>query len=271
MTAPGSKASGRIYERVFVRHWDSWADGTRSHLFATALGADGTALAAVDVSKGFDADIPGKPFGGAEDFDFSPDGKMLVFSARLAGHSEPWSTNFDLFQVSVAGGTPVNLTADNPAWDAQPVFLANGDLAWLAQQHPGYEADRFQVMLKSAKGGAVRALTKEWDRSVARLEVTADGKTLLASVDELGQHVLYRLDPKTGIATRLTAIGEIEDFNAGRDRVILARADLGAPTDLYSVSLRGGEPVRLTEVNRELLASRQLRRVRAVQFPGLER
>jgi dipeptidyl aminopeptidase/acylaminoacyl peptidase len=263
-----AKASGRTYDRVFVRHWDSWADGTRSHLFATPLGADGTALAAVDVSKGFDADIPGKPFGGAEDFDFSPDGTTLVFSARIAGHTEPWSTNFDLFQVSVAGGTPVNLTADNPAWDAQPVFLANGDLAWLAQEQPAYEADRFHVMLKSARGGAVHALTKDWDRSVSRLQVTADGKTLLASVDELGQRVLYRLDPKTGTSTRLTGVGEIEDFNAGRERVILARADLGAPTDLYSVPLRGGEPVQLTHVNRELLASRQLSEYEQFSFPG---
>src|ERR1700680_3200642 len=192
------KATGRSYDRLFIRHWDTWSPGTRSHLFSARLGADGTAATPVDLSRGFDADIPGKPFGGDEDFAFSPDGRSLVFSARIAGTSEPWSTNFDLFQAPADGSAaPVNITADNPAWDAQPVFLANGDLAWLAQERPGFESDRFHIVLKSARGGAVRSLTRGWDRSVARLGATPDGRSLLATVDELGPRKLYRVDPKT--------------------------------------------------------------------------
>ncbi len=98
-----NKATGRVYERLFVRHWDTWSDGTRSHLFSARLGPDGSAGTPVDVSKSFDADIPGKPFGGDEDYAFSPDGRSLVFSARIAGHNEPWSTNFDLFQAPADG------------------------------------------------------------------------------------------------------------------------------------------------------------------------
>jgi dipeptidyl aminopeptidase/acylaminoacyl peptidase len=267
--AAKSKASGRTYERLFVRHWDTWSDGTRSHLFTTPLGPEGSALAAVDVSRGFDADIPGKPFGGDEDFSFSPDGRTLVFSARIAGRTEPWSTNFDLFQVPVDASTPaVNLTASNPAWDAQPVFLANGDLAWLAQDHPGYESDRFHIMLRSARGGAVRALTADWDRSVVRLGATHDGRALLASVDETGQLVLYRIDPKSGAPTRLTTVGEVQAYSVARDSVVIARADLGAPADLYAVPLRGGPPQRLTEVNHELLAARSMSEYEQFSFPG---
>src|SRR5580704_5861802 len=112
------KANARTYERIFVRHWDSWSNGTRSHLFTARLTPRGTTEPPVDVSRGFDADIPGKPFGGDEDFTFSPDGRTLVFSARIAGRDEPWSTNFDLFLTAVDGSAaPVNLTAGNPAWD----------------------------------------------------------------------------------------------------------------------------------------------------------
>ena len=140
------------------------------------LGADGAAGAPVDLSKGLDADIPAKPFGGDEDYAFSPDGSTLVFSARIAGRTEPWSTNFDLFQVPVDGSAaPVNLTADNPAWDAQPVFLANGDLAWLAQDRPGLRVRPLPHHAEERAHGAVRALTAAWDRSVARLGATADG------------------------------------------------------------------------------------------------
>jgi len=263
------KASGRIYDRIFVRHWDTWSNGTRSHLFIAPLGADGSLGAALDVSRGFDADIPGKPFGGDEDYAFSPDGRKLVFAARIAGHSEPWSTNFDLYQVSTDGsGAAVNLTADNPAADAQPVFLANGDLAWLAQDHPGFESDRFHVMLKDARSGAVRAVTGGWDRSVARLGATADGKALVASADEHGQKLLFRIDPRSGVPTPLTASGSVDAFSVARGQVIIERADLGAPADLYAVPLGGGAARRLTDVNREVLAAHPTTEYEQFSFKG---
>ncbi|MBV8910122.1 MAG: S9 family peptidase [Gammaproteobacteria bacterium] len=263
------KASGRIYERIFVRHWDAWSNGTRAHLFTTLLTSGGKLETPVDVSGRLDADVPSKPFGSDEDFDFSPDGSSLVFSARIAGRSEPWSTNFDLYEVPVDGSAPpVNLTAANPAWDAQPVFLANGDLAWRAQDRPGFESDRFHIMLRSARSGSARSLTSGWDRSVAHLGATPDGKALLATVDERGQHVLYRLDPRTGAATRLTDSGTVEAFTAGRERIVMAHAELGAPADLYSLPLRGGTPERLTAVNEKLLGARHMSAFEQFSFPG---
>src|SRR5579863_4579143 len=263
------QASGRVYERLFVRHWDTWSNGTRSHLFTARVAASGFAGAPVDVSRGFDADIPGKPFGGDEDFAFSPDGRTLVFSARIAGASEPWSTNFDLFQVPVDGSAAaVNLTAANPAWDAQPVFLANGDLAWLAQDRPGFESDRFHIMIRDARTGLARSLTGGWDRTVGRLGATPDGKALLATVDELGQHALYRIDPKTGAPRELVSRGEVGDFTATRERVVYTHADLGGPDELYAVSLQGGVPQRLTDVNQAVLAARAMSAFEQFSFKG---
>jgi dipeptidyl aminopeptidase/acylaminoacyl peptidase len=263
------KADGRLYERLFVRHWDRWNDGTRSHLFTVPADASMPTSSAVDVTRGFDADIPGKPFGADEDFAFSPDGRSLVFAARIAGHTEAWSTNFDLYRVPVDGSVaPLDLSADNPACDAQPVFLANGDLAWLAQERPGFESDRFHIMLRSARSGSVRALAGGWDRSVARLGATPDGRALIASVDELGQRLLYRVDPRSGVPTRLTSVGEVEAFTATNERVVFARADLGGPAELYSVALRGGEAQRLTEVNHDLLTARHLSEYQQFSFRG---
>ena len=263
------KASGRIYDRMFVRHWDAWSDGTRSHLFSARLGAEGAAGVPVDVSKGFDADIPRKPFGGDEDYAFSPDGATLVFSARIAGRTEPWSTNFDLYQVPVDGSSaPVNLTAANPADDAQPVFLANGDLAWLAQDRPGFESDRYHVMLRSVRTGAVRTLTASWDRSVGRLGVAGDGQHLLAAVDDLGQHALYSIDVTTGTPTKLVGKGEVADFSPGRDSIVISLASLAGPADLYSLPARGGAATRLTDVNHALVAARHLGDFEQFNFKG---
>ena len=264
-----NKASARTYERLFVRHWDRWSDDTRSHLFTVPADTPIPITAAVDVMRGFDADVPGKPFGGDEDFAFSPDGRTLVFAARTPSREEAWSTNFDLYQVPFAGNAaPLNLTANNPACDAQPVFLANGDLAWIAQQRPGFESDRFHIMVRRARGGAVTALTIGWDRSVQRLAASPDGRTLLAAVDELGQRVLYRVDPRTGAPTRLTTTGEVEGFSATNERVVFVRADLASPADLYVVPLQGGAAQRLTDVNHELLAARQMSEFQQFSFRG---
>ncbi|HSQ35651.1 MAG TPA: S9 family peptidase, partial [Candidatus Binatia bacterium] len=102
------KASGRVHDRLFIRHWDSWKDGRRSHVFV--MPASGGA--ARDLMPGMDADAPSKPFGGAEEFAFTPGGKELVFAARDAGREEAWSTNLDLYVVPVDGSAaPRNLTA----------------------------------------------------------------------------------------------------------------------------------------------------------------
>ena len=90
-------ATGRIHDQLFVRHWDEWKDGRRRHLFVQRV--DGGP--AVDVMPEMDADAPSKPFGGTEQYTFTPDGTQLVFTARDAGREEAWSTDLDLFAVPI--------------------------------------------------------------------------------------------------------------------------------------------------------------------------
>ena len=151
------------------------------------------------LTSSLDADVPSKPFGDSSEYSFSPDSSRLVFSARIKGKSEPWSTNFDLYEVSIEGGEPRNLTADNPAWDTQPIFSRDGSmLAWRAMERPGFEADRFHIVVQDLKTGEKRALTQGWDRSVDAMEFSADGKTIYAATDNFGQHPLFAIDVKTG-------------------------------------------------------------------------
>jgi dipeptidyl aminopeptidase/acylaminoacyl peptidase len=222
------------------------------------------------VSGGVRGDVPSKPFGGEEDYAFSRDGSRLVFSARLADRSEPWSTNFDLYEVAADGsGAARNLTVDNPAWDAQPVFLANGDLAWLAMERPGFEADRFKVMLRSARDGKLRALTGDWDRSVGHLGASFDGKRLLATADDIGQVALFEIDPATGVRTRLVGEGQVQAFAPAAQGVVVAWASLGSPPDLH-LAARGKAPARLTSVNGDLLGARELAASEQFSFAGAE-
>lgn len=262
-----AKASGMAYDQLFVRHWDTWKDGTRSHLFAAPLEA-GVIGKPVDLSKSLDGDVPSKPFGDDSEYAVSPDGKRVVFSLRVAGRTEPWSTNFDLFEAAIDGSSPAqNLTGSNPAWDTQPVFLADGSLAYLAMERAGFEADRFHVVIRDPKGN-VRPLTKGWDRSVGTLGTSFDRRSLLASADDLGQHALFAIDARTGAPTKLVATGTVEDFAAAKDGIVIAWASLAGPADLYRARSAGATPERLTRLNEQLLSQRSLAEFEQFTFAG---
>ena len=273
------KASAQSYDALFVRHWDTWSDGTLSRLFTAALGSDRKVGEFKLVSGAVRGHVPSKPFGGEEDYTFSPDGKRIVFSARIADAKEPWSTNFDLYEVAADGaGETRNLTADNSAWDAQPMFLANGDLAWLAMSRPGFEADRYVVMLRSSEDGKARALTADWDRSVVHIAASFDGRKLIATADDVGQTALVEIDPKSGYRQRLLGNGQVQGYSPTRDGVVIAWASLGSPPDLYLVSKAPKStssratvlptPKPLTAVNQALIAERQFGEFEQFSFKG---
>ena len=262
-------ATGQRYDQLFVRHWDTWEDDRLSTLFTARVGADGKAGTPVNVSRPVRGHLPSRPFGGDEEWTFSPDGQRVVFSVRLADREEAWSTNFDLWEAPADGSAkPVNLTADNPAWDTQPVFLANGDLAWLAMRRPGFEADRFHVRLRDARTGAQRDVTDSWDRSVTRLNATADRRTLLATADDVGQHPLFTVNPRNGVVREVVGEGQVAEFSAAPGGAVVALNSLGAPADLWYVSSAGKAPRRLTAVNDALLAGRALGTYEQFSFKG---
>ena len=262
---------GVLYEKLFMRHWDTWADGRRSQLYGIALDTvSGLATGApIPLSGGLDGDVPGKPFGGREDYAFSPDGRRVAFSIRVAPVGEPWSTNFDIYQVSAAGGKPQNLTADNPAWDGQPAYSPDGaQLAYVASERPGFEADRFHLVLLNLSSQAKRQLTETWDRSISSFAWSADGKALIATADHLGQHPLWAIDVATGRAAAITGDGEVESFDVGRRRIFYTQSTLSTPADLYAVGLGGGSTVELTHLNRAILAERRMSPYEQFNFSG---
>jgi dipeptidyl aminopeptidase/acylaminoacyl peptidase len=185
------KSRGMLYHRLFVRHWDTWADGRTNVLYSAPLDAAGRVSGApVSLTGTIDGDVPSKPFGDHEEYRFSPDGKTILFSVRVAGQTEAWSTNFDLYSVPDAGGSaPRNLTAGNLAWDTKGTVAPDGKtIAYLAMARPGFEADRYQIMLMDAASGRTRKLAEQWDRSANNLRWSADGKALIVDAEDMGQH-----------------------------------------------------------------------------------
>jgi dipeptidyl aminopeptidase/acylaminoacyl peptidase len=265
-----AKANGEVHDGLFLRHWDKWEDGRVSRLFSVALDGDRKPKGKpVPLTAAIDADVPPKPFGGRDDFAFSPDGATIVFSAKLRGPKEPASTNFDIWRVPADGsGAPVNLTAGNPAWDAQPAFSPDGRLlAHLAMERPGFEADRFRLVVRDAANGEVRFTTDGWDRSIGAFRFSADGREVYALADDLGQHPLWAIDLASGERRQLTSVGHVADLDAAAGRIAFTLQHLSAPADLYVTDGRA-EPRRLTEVNASRLARVRFGDAEQFRFAG---
>jgi dipeptidyl aminopeptidase/acylaminoacyl peptidase len=262
----GRKASGQIYDRLFVRHWDTWSDGRRSHVFV--LPKQGGE--AKDLMPAMDADTPSKPFGGPEEIAFAPDGKSLLFTARDAGRAEAWSTNFDLFEAPVDGSrAPKCLTASNKAWDTTPVFSPDGKtLAYLAMTRPGYEADRFRIILKDWPDGQERVLAEPWDYSPAGLRWSADGTGILATAPNKGQTSLFAIDAKTGTVQTVVEMGTVNGFAPAEGRIVFERHNLKCPVEIYSVKSDGSDERAVTSINAAKVAAARMGEPEQFTFKG---
>ena len=260
------KSSGKIYDKLFMRHWDSWSDGRRSHVFVMPLSGGEP----VDVMKAMDADAPSKPFGGADEYVFTPDGKAIVFGARDVGREESWSTNFDLFLAPADGSAaPRSLTRENPAWDSYPAFSPDGKtLAYLAMKRPGYEADRFRIVLRSWPDGAERVLTESWDRSPSSLVWSRDGKEIYCVSDDVGQTALFAVDAATGKARTVWGKGHVQAPQPSATGVVFQMDSLKGPAELYTCKADGSGLTKITSINDERLAGVRLGEPEQFSFKG---
>jgi len=252
------RASGKIYDSLFVRHWDTWEDGRFNHVLRIPLGKDGLpAGGPVDLMQKVRGNCPTKPWGGTEDFTISPDGAWMVYTAKvLPGSEVAWSTNYDLWAVPTDGSAPPRRLTTNPAWDAAPTFSPDGTkIAYLAMKRAGYESDRYRVTIMEWPSGAIHTLTEKWDRSPGGIVWTQDGGALLATADNIGNHSIFRVDASTGHVEALV----VKHSNASPrplpgGGVVFSQDSLVSPAELYLLSAPGKTLERLTHLNDDRLA-----------------
>jgi dipeptidyl aminopeptidase/acylaminoacyl peptidase len=254
------KTTGTLHDKLFIRHWDTWANGTRAQLFASEFTETGMSVARLITrtadGKPMDADVPSKPHGDDSEFTFSPDSRTLYFGARIAGKTEPWSTNFDVYQSAVSGNSAaVNLTPENLAWDAFPTPSFDGKkLYYRAMTRASFEADRFRMMERTLNTGATREIAPNWDRSPDGLILSNDGKTIYTTADNLGQHPVFAINIATGKIQEISGAGTVSGIAVDKNRVVFVRDDLTAPADLFSTGLTGGPVRQISAVNAQKLA-----------------
>jgi acylaminoacyl-peptidase len=268
-----SMPSGRLYDRLFVRHWDVWADGRKNHLFSLVLN-DGVATgAAAPLMKAFDGDCPNKPFGNDENYAISPDGQRVAFSAQVAGRTEAWSTNFDIYSVPIDGSSePSSLTSQNKAWDATPVFSPDGRLlAYGAMKRPGFESDRLGVTVYDLAAKDGREIDPQWDRSAVALAFSGNGKSLYLLAADTQNQKVFAMDVGSGKVKPLTGTGAVRAFSVahGRrgDTLVYIHSAINHPAEVYAIN-PGGTTVQLTHVAERQLTDVQMSAYESFSFPG---
>ncbi len=226
-----SKVKAQIFTRLLYRHWNAYQEGKRNHLFVVS--ADGGTPR--DLTPG-DFDSPVFSLGGQDDYAISPDGKELCYTSNH-DKVEATSTNNDLWIVPINGGEAKNITANNFASDSTPLYSPDGKyIAYRAQKRPGYESDRFRLMLYERKTGENRHLTEDFDSWVGTFTWWGS-RWLFFTAEEPGSaRVYYTAVDYVKPAVQETSLqGYDDDITITQDSKFLlyTRTSIAAPTEIY--------------------------------------
>ncbi|WP_442614876.1 dipeptidyl-peptidase 5 [Parasphingopyxis sp.] len=270
--AADDAGSGRSYDEIFVRHWGSWNDGTQSRLVTFPMADGAISGDGVVVSRPLNGNVPSRPFGGGEEIAWHPSGASLFFTLREGGPTEPRSTDLDIYRVSADGSSgPELLTGDNAALDSLPTPSPDGRyLAYVAMERPGYESDRTVLHLRDLITGETRALTQNWDRSVAGIAWSTDLQSLyLVAQDGLDTPV-FRYALAEGAIERISDAGSIGSVAPQPDGSLLVSMTTAlAPSDLFRIDADGSMR-QVTNVNGARLSEIAMPARESFSFEGAE-
>lgn len=251
------KTTAQVYTDLNHRHWDYFNEGKYNHVFVVNTSAN--VDSAKDLLEGKTWDSPQRPFGGAEDFIFSPDSSQLLYVTKpKSGKEYSTSTNTDIFAYDLASGTTKNLTESNKGYDVNPKFSPDGkSLVWQSMERDGYEADKNDIKLMDWKSGKTSNLTKGWDESVSGdVFWSGDSKSIYFTAAFRGTKQLFSLNPKDSKVQQITKgdfdINEI--FADQKTSLLVSKTDINHASEIYSVNLKNGELKQVTDVNKEVYA-----------------
>jgi dipeptidyl aminopeptidase/acylaminoacyl peptidase len=262
-----TKVKPHVADRLLFRHWKFWKDGKRSHVFVvSSQGGE-----ARDLTPG-DYDAPPFSLGGMTDYAFSTDSKELAFASNH-DKVEATSTNSDIWIVSVRGGAAKNITTTNRGYDGSPRFSSDGRfLAYRSQVTPGFESDRFRLMLYDRKTGRAQSVTETLDSWVDEYTFSPDSQTIYLTAEDRGRNPIYSVSVNGGSVRKVLADGFNGEISVTRDgrSFVFSRSSLAKPSEIYRANIDGTGAIPLTTTNDAFISTFKLQPGEELTWTGGE-
>lgn len=254
------QTTGRINEDLMYRHWDNWVD-EYPHIYLANMDKKGVDLtSAVDVigeDKAFEC--PMRPWGGIEQFNFSPDGTKIAYTCRAkTGKDYAMSTNSDIFVYDIASGKTVNISDGIMGYDQNPVFSHDGTkLAWESMARDGYESDKLRLMVYDFNTKAMTDYTADFDYGVSSIAWSSDDAQLVAVVMYRGMNEIFAFDVNTKAVRQVTKNQhDINGFQLWNNDIYATEVSIQHPAEIYRYTLDGtNQPgAQFSNINTDVLS-----------------
>lgn len=244
------KTTAKIYRSLNNRHWDTWEDGKYKHIFVAKLR---NGAPSVDIMEGEPYDCPQAPFGGDEDFRWTPNSRGIVYVCKKKyGTEYATSTNTDLYHYDLASKETTNWTAGRMGYDMSPIFSPDGHrMAWLSMRRDGYEADKNDIIVMDINTNAMVKinLTSAWDGTVDGFIWSRDSKSIYFNAAWRGTEQMFQVEVPGNLMARM--IPHLRKVTSGKfdiaglvgqsanGEIVVSRTDMNTAAELWAVSPSG--------------------------------
>ncbi len=258
----------KVFTKLMYRHWDSWRDGKRKHIFVQPV----TGGNAMDLTPGDRDAVPfSDTFSSGIEFAFSPDSKEIAYTASPANiQEEAWNTNHDIYTVSIDGKTRKQMTTHHAA-DGYPRYSPDGKyLLYRSQSVAGFEADRWQLMLVERGKGKARSLTQDFDASVQSPVWAPDSRTIFFHAEEKGNIPIFNVSTSGNDVKKVFERNVNRNISVSADgkKIVFAHTSAVMPTEIFSASSSGDNLVQITNFNKQLLNQLDMPAPESIWFEG---
>ena len=221
------------------RHWDNWVDEIPQIFYVPIENGKAQMDKVVNIiDSTFES--PMRPWGGTEQYNYSPDSKTIAYTCRKkTGYDYAHSTNSDIYLYNIKTGETRNLSEGIMGYDQNPVFSHDGTMiAWESMAREGYEADKLRLMVMDIASGIRTDLTESFDYGVSGISWSKDDKELAAVVMYRGTLEIFAFNRETKAIRQVSAgMHDVNSFQMNGDNIIASQVSMQYPATLYAYNL----------------------------------